>query len=157
MNNKLIAGIVVILVLAGGYWFYSSTGETKETQDSQVVMEDSMKMDDSMMREDDVEKMVMDDGETMEDHMMAMDDGETIMVMGGKMNPSTIYVAPGAMVKVANHEAIDLSIESEDGSITSEMIKSTEDGMLKAPSKPGTYTYYSSIDPEISGTLVVEE
>ncbi len=147
MNNKMVTGVVILLILGGIGYFAMSSNQTPEP-----AMEESMEMEGENM-----DGMEMDGEMSMEEHMEMMNDGETVMAMAGAMNPSTLYVAPGETLRFVNHEAYANSIIADDGSFQSPMTPSGEESEFTAPEEVGTYTYRSSANENIEGTLVVEE
>lgn len=152
--------IVGLVLMGGGYYFYSSRTQTPSEQVKESAEEKKFIMEEATTEATlsaETKKALLN-GQSLEEHKMAMDDGSTIMMMGGVYSPTTLYVSPGQLVTVANHEAKPLSLMSDDHKAFSTlMIKSGEEGAFQAPTKPGTYTFHNSAHLNVKGTLVVEE
>ncbi len=70
-------------------------------------------------------------------------------------SPATITVKAGTQVTWTNKDDIPHTVVSEDKSFKSKVLDTDEKFTFTA-SKPGTYTYYCSIHPKMTGKLVVE-
>ena len=70
-------------------------------------------------------------------------------------SPATITVKAGTQVTWTNHDDMPHTITSEDQSFKSKALD-TDEKFTFTPTKPGTYTYYCSIHPKMTGKLVVE-
>jgi len=70
-------------------------------------------------------------------------------------SPATITVKAGTQVTWTNHDDMPHTVTSEDQSFKSKALD-TDEKFTFTPSKPGTYTYYCSIHPKMTGKLVVE-
>lgn len=172
MNNKAISIIAILLIVGVGFVLLSSTSQPQTDESDRNMMKEEQPMEEmDGMEEDSMDAMDgMEDGAmegmdevekkhgmTMEEHVEAIDDGQTIMIMGGQMYPETLYVSPGQTITVLNHENVDLSLESADGTIETDIIPPDGGGELTAPEEVGSYPYYSSSDEGIEGMLVVEK
>ena len=69
--------------------------------------------------------------------------------------PSTITVATGTSVKWVNHDEIPHNVVSNDKSFKSKVLDTNEE-FVYTFSKPGTYTYFCSIHPRMTGKVVVQ-
>lgn len=69
--------------------------------------------------------------------------------------PSTITVATGTSVKWVNHDEIPHNVVSGDKSFKSKVLD-TNEAFVYTFSKPGTYTYFCSIHPKMTGKVVVK-
>jgi plastocyanin len=69
--------------------------------------------------------------------------------------PPTITVKAGTEVTWTNKDDIPHNVVSEDKSFKSKVLD-TDEKFTYTASKPGTYTYYCSIHPKMTGKLVVE-
>ena len=69
--------------------------------------------------------------------------------------PSTITVAAGTQVRWVNHDEIPHNVVSSDKSFKSKVLDTKEE-FVYTFSKPGTYTYFCSIHPKMTGKVVVK-
>ena len=69
--------------------------------------------------------------------------------------PPTIAVKAGTEVTWTNKDDIPHNVVADDKSFKSKVLDTDEKFTMTA-SKPGTYTYYCSIHPKMTGKLVVE-
>lgn len=69
--------------------------------------------------------------------------------------PPTITVAAGTSVKWTNHDDIPHNIVSDDKSFKSKVLD-TNDEFSYTFTKPGTYSYFCSIHPKMTGKVVVQ-
>ena len=96
------------------------------------------------------------DQEAMDAHMKQMNDGKTIMAMGSKFTPETLYVKPNASLQFANHESVEMSLMVDTAALSSNT-GSGKTTTFQAPQTVGTYHFISSANPNLKGTLIVEE
>lgn len=69
--------------------------------------------------------------------------------------PPTVTVAVGTPVKWVNHDDIPHTVVSDDKSFKSKALD-TDDAFSFTFTKPGTYTYFCSIHPKMTGKVVVK-
>lgn len=69
--------------------------------------------------------------------------------------PPTITVSTGTQVKWVNHDDIPHNVVSDDKSFKSKALDTDEEFTFTF-SKPGTYTYFCSIHPKMTGKVVVK-
>ena len=69
--------------------------------------------------------------------------------------PPTITVKMGTEITWTNKDDIPHNVVAEDKSFKSKVLDTDEKFTMTA-SKPGTYVYYCSIHPKMTGKLVVE-
>ena len=69
--------------------------------------------------------------------------------------PPTITVSTGTEVKWVNHDDIPHTVVSDDKSFKSKALD-TDQEFTFTFSKPGTYTYFCSIHPKMTGKVVVK-
>jgi len=70
-------------------------------------------------------------------------------------SPATITVKAGTQITWTNHDDIPHTVVSEDKSFKSKVLDTDEKFTFMA-TKPGTYSYYCSIHPKMTGKLIVE-
>jgi len=70
--------------------------------------------------------------------------------------PPTVTVKAGTQITWTNKDDIPHNVVSEDKSFKSKVLDTDEKFTMTA-TKPGTYTYYCSIHPKMTGKLVVEQ
>jgi len=69
--------------------------------------------------------------------------------------PATITVPAGTAVHWVNHDDIPHNVVSDDKSFKSKVMDTNED-FTYTFSKPGTYSYFCSIHPKMTGKIVVQ-
>lgn len=152
----VLYALVALALLAGGYYFMAGEKQGADMGDAKNAMEgDVLEMKDGAGMEGGAANMT---GETsMDDHMKMMDDGKTVMIMGGAASPALLHVAPGAELRLANHENVPLTLVFGGNALQVAEVAAGAEGMFKAPTKVGRYEYVVSSNPAITGVIVVEE
>ena len=69
--------------------------------------------------------------------------------------PQTITVPVGTTVTWTNHDDIPHTVVSTDGVFKSK-VRDTDEKFSYTFTKPGTYPYYCSVHPKMTGTIVVK-
>lgn len=69
--------------------------------------------------------------------------------------PGTITVPVGSTVRWTNHDDIPHNVVSDDKSFKSKVLD-TDDNFSFTFTKPGTYSYFCSIHPKMTGKIVVQ-
>jgi plastocyanin len=69
--------------------------------------------------------------------------------------PQTVTVAVGTTVTWTNHDDIPHTVVSTDGVFKSK-VRDTDEKFSYTFTKPGTYSYYCSVHPKMTGTVVVK-
>jgi plastocyanin len=69
--------------------------------------------------------------------------------------PATLTVKAGTPITWVNGDDIPHTVISDDRIIKSKVLD-TDEKFTFTPSKPGTYTYFCSIHPKMTGKLVVD-
>jgi amicyanin len=70
-------------------------------------------------------------------------------------SPSTVTVPIGSTVRWTNHDDVPHNVVNEDKSLKSKTMD-TDENFSYTFTKPGTYTYYCSIHPRMTGKVVVQ-
>jgi plastocyanin len=70
-------------------------------------------------------------------------------------SPNTINVPVGTTVRWTNHDDIPHTVVSEDKSIKSKAMD-TDETFSYTFTKPGTYVYFCSIHPKMTGKVIVK-
>jgi plastocyanin len=70
-------------------------------------------------------------------------------------SPATITVAAGTIVRWVNHDDIPHNVVSEDKAFKSKVMDTDED-FTYTFAKPGTYAYFCSIHPRMTGKIIVQ-
>lgn len=70
-------------------------------------------------------------------------------------SPKTLTVKAGTTITWTNGDDIPHTVVAEDQNFKSKVLD-TDQKFTFTASKPGTYTYYCSIHPKMTGTVVVE-
>ena len=69
--------------------------------------------------------------------------------------PQTVTVPAGTTVTWTNHDDIPHTVVSTDGVFKSK-VRDTDEKFSYTFTKPGTYPYYCSVHPKMTGTVVVK-
>ena len=69
--------------------------------------------------------------------------------------PAALTIHAGDTVRWTNHDDLPHNVVSEDKSFKSKTLD-TDENFSYTFSKPGTYTYYCSIHPRMTGKVVVQ-
>ena len=69
--------------------------------------------------------------------------------------PPTLTVKAGTQITWTNADDIPHTVVSDDHSFKSKVLD-TDEKFTFTPSKPGTYSYFCSIHPKMTGKVVVE-
>lgn len=149
-----VIGALALIVVGAGFYFISSSAKT-EAQPEDVNHDESTE---TAAHAEDGDHTNLPPGMSMEEHMKLMDDGQTVMAMIGELNPKVLFVTPGQELAFASHENFDVQLKTKDGEHMTVLAKpGSEHTTFTAPMKPGRYEYYSSHDPNVFVTIVVEE
>jgi plastocyanin len=82
--------------------------------------------------------------------------GETaIKIDNFVFSPATVTVPAGTTVQWTNHDDIPHNVVSEDKSFKSKVMD-TDENFSYTFTKPGTYSYFCSIHPKMTGKVVVQ-
>jgi plastocyanin len=79
----------------------------------------------------------------------------TIKIDNFTFSPGTLTVHVGDAVHWTNHDDIPHNVVSEDKSFKSKTLD-TDENFSFTFTKPGTYSYYCSIHPRMTGKIVVQ-
>jgi plastocyanin len=70
-------------------------------------------------------------------------------------SPNTLTVPAGTTIRWTNHDDIPHNVVAEDKSFKSKVLD-TDEAFSYTFAKPGTYTYFCSIHPKMTGKVVVQ-
>jgi plastocyanin len=70
-------------------------------------------------------------------------------------SPNAVTVPAGTTIHWTNHDDIPHNVVSDDKSIRSKVMD-TDESFSYTFTKPGTYTYFCSIHPKMTGKVVVQ-
>jgi plastocyanin len=70
-------------------------------------------------------------------------------------SPNTVTVPAGSTLHWTNHDDIPHNVVSDDKSFKSKVMD-TDESFSYTFTKPGTYTYFCSIHPKMTGKIVVQ-
>jgi plastocyanin len=70
-------------------------------------------------------------------------------------SPNAVTVPVGSTVRWTNHDDVPHNVVNDDKSIKSKTMD-TDENFSYTFTKPGTYTYYCSIHPKMTGKIVVQ-
>jgi plastocyanin len=92
---------------------------------------------------------------TLEKPITAGSPAVDIKIDNFSFTPATLTVKAGTQITWTNGDDIPHTVVSDDQSFKSKVLDTDEKFTFTA-SKPGTYTYFCSIHPKMSGKVVVE-
>jgi plastocyanin len=81
--------------------------------------------------------------------------GAEVKIDNFVFGPQTITVPSGTTVTWTNHDDIPHTVVSTDGVFKSK-VRDTDEKFSYKFDKPGTYSYYCSVHPKMTGTVVVQ-
>jgi amicyanin len=88
--------------------------------------------------------------------MEEKDSAETaIKIDNFTFTPATVTVAAGSTIRWTNRDDIPHNVVSEDKSFKSKAMD-TDEQFSYTFTKPGTYSYFCSIHPKMTGKIVVQ-
>ena len=70
-------------------------------------------------------------------------------------SPNTLTVPVGSTVRWTNHDDVPHNVVNDDKSFKSKTMD-TDENFSYTFTKPGTYTYFCSIHPKMTGKIVVQ-
>src|SRR5262245_6378406 len=76
----------------------------------------------------------------------------TVRIKGFAFAPAT--ARPGATVTIVNGDGVDHTVTADAGGFNVKA-RGGASASFRAPSRPGTYSFFCAIHPEMTGTLVV--
>lgn len=71
-------------------------------------------------------------------------------------SPSVITIAPGTTVRWTNRDDIPHTVVSDDKTTFKSAVMDTDEQFAFTFTKPGTYSYFCSIHPKMTGKVVVQ-
>jgi plastocyanin len=84
-------------------------------------------------------------------------DANAVIIDDFKFAPATLTVPAGAKVTWVNRDGEPHTVMSADGGLTFKSpALDTDDSFSFTFAKPGTYTYFCSVHPHMTGTIVVK-
>ncbi|HLW73886.1 MAG TPA: cupredoxin family copper-binding protein [Gammaproteobacteria bacterium] len=83
--------------------------------------------------------------------------GPQIGIMNYKFDPATLTVPAGTTVTWANHDEVPHTVASSDKRFTSSGALDTGDSYSYKFTTPGTYGYYCTLHPFMTGKIVVTD
>ncbi|MFV1990550.1 MAG: cupredoxin domain-containing protein [Acidimicrobiales bacterium] len=81
---------------------------------------------------------------------------EAATVIEGFAFDTPISVEAGAVVRVTNADGVGHTLTAVDSEFDTGTIGGGSDGVISAPTEPGTYQFFCEIHPSMRGELVVE-
>jgi plastocyanin len=69
---------------------------------------------------------------------------------------SAATVKPGATITVTNRDGVSHTVTADAKAFNTGAVKAGASVALRAPTAPGTYTFFCAIHPDMKGTLVVK-
>jgi plastocyanin len=80
---------------------------------------------------------------------------ETVTIRNFAFVPLSLTVAPGTAITVANQDRAPHTMTAGNRAFDSGTIPGGQSGQITAPSTPGTYPYFCTIHPSMTGVLIV--
>ena len=132
--NKIILGIIiVIVVIAGGvFWFSKSNSSPTQLTPSESQTQ------------------------TTSPTATTQTTGQNaVTIQNFAFSPTALTVKVGDKVTWTNQDSAGHSATADDGSFDTGVLAQGRSGSVTF-SKPGTYTYHCSVHPTMKGTIIVE-
>jgi plastocyanin len=82
--------------------------------------------------------------------------GRQITIDNFSFAPATLTVPVGTEVTWVNHDDIPHTVVSEDGVTFKSRALDTDEKFSFTLAKPGTYTYFCSLHPKMTGKVIVQ-
>ncbi len=131
MNNKIIIGIVILVIVVGAFLLMKSQYGTTQQQNTSSQTQTNPTTGTSTMAKNEV----------------------TIQNMA--FSPDTLTVKVGDKVTWTNQDAIGHSATADDNSFNTGVIAQGQSGSATF-TKAGTYTYHCSVHPNMKATIIVQ-
>ena len=131
MNNKVIIGIIALVIVGGGILFIMSSGKMQQqgtTSQTQPTVQTGSSP-------------------------VASKNAVTIQNMA--FSPASLTVKVGDKVTWTNQDSVGHSATADNNSFDTGVIAQGQSGSVTF-SKTGTYTYHCKIHPSMTGKIVVE-
>jgi plastocyanin len=135
MNNKVIIGIIVaVIVIGGGFLIFSR--------------QNSMKMNMQKNTPTTTQSQATPSGTTSETK-------NSVEIKNYSFSPSTLTVKVGDSVTWTNNDSVGHSATADDNSFDTGVLQQGQSGSVTFK-KVGTYTYHCSVHPNMKATIVVQ-
>ena len=134
INNKIIIGIIVLVIVGGGILFMSQSGKMQTQQQnmpSQTKTQTNPTTGSSVMAKN------------------------AVTIQNMAFSPASLTVKVGDKVTWTNQDSVGHSATADDNSFDTGVIAQGQSGS-NTFSKTGTYTYHCSIHPKMKATIIVQ-
>ncbi len=135
MNNKVIIGIVVLVIVGGGIFLMSQSNKTQ------------------MQQQNIPSQTQTQTNPTTGSPAMAKD---TVTIQNMAFSPASLTVKVGDKVTWTNQDSVGHSATADDNSFDTGVLSTGQSGSTTF-SKAGTYTYHCSVHPSMHGTIIVTQ
>ena len=134
MNNKIIIGIIALVVIVGGAF---------------LVMSQSSKMQTQQQGSTSQTQPATQNGSS---PVMAKN---AVTIQNMAFSPATLTVKVGDKVTWTNQDSVGHSATADDNSFDTGVIAQGQSGSTTF-SKAGTYTYHCKVHPSMTATIIVQ-
>lgn len=137
MNNKVIIGIIVLVVVVVGALFIKGQYGNTQTQQQNMPSQTQTQTQTNS---------------TTGSSVMAKN---AVTIQNMAFSPATLTVKVGNKVTWTNQDSVGHSATADDNSFDTGVISQGQSGS-NTFSKAGTYTYHCSVHPSMKGTIIVQ-
>lgn len=152
---SLILGLATVLVTVGASCSTATNTNTTETTNTNTTTVNNTNSGTTNSSGGAVNTSVTINANTAPTEEDAATTG-TISISGFAFSPTTLTVAPGATITVTNNDSAPHSVTANDNSFDTGLLAKGKSATFTAPSTPGTYLYFCTAHPSMTGTLIVQ-
>ncbi len=138
MNNKIIIGGIIAVVVIGGVLFFLNKGSSTQTSMQQHMPSQAQTQTQA--------------NPTTGSTAMAKN---AVTIQNYTFSPATLTVKVGEKVTWTNQDSVGHSATADDNSFDTGVIAQGKSGS-NTFTKAGTYTYHCSVHPMMKGTIIVQ-
>lgn len=137
MNNKIIVGIIVVVVIiAGAVYFMHKHNEMQSTMNMQHMNMQAQNSSPTTSTKTPTGK-------------------NAVTIQNFAFSPATITIKAGQSVTWTNEDNIGHSATSDNGSFDTGVLSQGQSKSITF-AKAGTYTYHCSVHPDMKATVIVQ-
>lgn len=134
MNNKIIIGVIVLVVIVGGAFLVMSQSSKMQTQQQGSTSQTQPAT------------------QTGSSPVMAKN---AVTIQNMAFSPASLTVKVGDKVTWTNQDSVGHSATADDNSFDTGVIAQGQSGSTTF-SKAGTYTYHCKVHPSMTATIIVQ-
>ena len=133
MNNKIIIGVIVLVVIVGGAFFVMSQSGKMQTQQGST-------------------SQAQPTTQTGSSPVVAKN---AVTIQNMAFSPASLAVKVGDKVTWTNQDSVGHSATADDSSFDTGVLAQGQSGSITF-SKAGTYTYHCKVHPSMTATIIVQ-